>query len=85
MGKVACHLIGTNRFHAKTDKEEFTAVRSRCRQNYKFEQFTLSFGRNNARVAEIMYVKHDYFFLLDQPYHCFVAFSLTCCHWLLPR
>lgn len=61
MGKVAFHLIGTNSFHAKTDNEEFTAARARCRQNYKFEKFTLSFGRNNAPVAEIMHVKQDYF------------------------
>ena len=72
MGKVAFHLIGTNSFHAKTDNEEFTA-RARCRQNYKFEKFTLSFGRNNAPVAEIIHVKHDYFFPLNQSYHCFVA------------
>lgn len=49
MGKVAFYLIGTNRFHAKTDKEEFTAVRSRCRQNYKFENL-------HCRLAEIMHV-----------------------------
>ena len=85
MGKVAFHLIGTISFHAKTDNEEFTAARQRCRQNYKFEKFTLSFGRNNAPVPEIMHVKHDYFFSLNQSHHCFVAFSLTCCHWLLPR
>jgi len=55
MGKVVFHLIGTNSFHAKTDNEEFTAARSRCRQNYKFEKFTLSFGRNNAREARLFF------------------------------
>ena len=68
MGKVAFHLIGTNSFHAKTDNDEFTAARSRCRQNYKFEKFTLS-------LAEIMHVKHDYFFSFNQSYHCFAALN----------
>ena len=50
MDKVSFHLIGTNGFHAKADNENFTAARSRCRQNCQFEKSTLSFARLRQRL-----------------------------------
>ena len=39
------YVIFTNSFHIKTENEEFTAEGPCCRQNLKFEDFALSFGR----------------------------------------
>ena len=42
MGGVHFRLLGTNGFHVKAKNERFTVASSRCRQNLKYENFTLS-------------------------------------------
>ena len=37
-------MIGTSGFHYRAENEGVTAVSSRCRQNFKFENFWSSFG-----------------------------------------
>ena len=72
-------LLATNGFRVKTKKERFTAARSRCRQNLKYENFPSSFGRlrqNTAPKSEL-HVQHDYFSSFNQSNHWFVALSLT--------
>ena len=51
---------------------------SRCRQNLKFENFTLSFGRLRQRIELkcVPHVQHDYFPSFNQSDHCFLALSL---------
>ena len=39
MGKVSFDLIGTNCFHIKAEKEMFSTVGLRCRQNLKFKNW----------------------------------------------
>ena len=46
-------LLGTNSFHVKAENERFTAAGSRCRQNFKYENFTPSFGRLRQKFAPI--------------------------------
>ena len=41
MGEEYFHEIGTKDFHAKAENERFTTAGSRCRQNLKFDYFTL--------------------------------------------
>ena len=43
MGEASFHLIDTNSFHIKTEKERLSAVGSCNRQNLKFETFKSSF------------------------------------------
>ena len=40
------------RFHAKTKNEGFTAAGSRFRQNFKYEDFTSSFGRLRRKLLQ---------------------------------
>ena len=58
--EVSFHLIGTNGFHAKAKNERFTAARSGCRQNFKYENFTSSFGKLRQKIApkSLQHVKH---------------------------
>ena len=41
---VHFRLLGTNEFHVKVENERFSAAGSRYRQNFKYENFTSSFG-----------------------------------------
>ena len=72
-------LLGTNGFQVKAKNERFTTASSRCRQNLKYENFTLSFGRLRQKIApkSVPYVQHDYFSSFNQSNHCLVALSLT--------
>ena len=79
IGGVHFRLLGTNCFHVKAKNQRFTAARSRCRQNLKYENFTSSFGRLRQNIApkSVPHVQHDYFSSFNQSNHRFVAFSLT--------
>ena len=41
IGEVHYRLLGTNSFHVKANNERFSAAGSYCRQNLKYENFTL--------------------------------------------
>ena len=45
IGEVYFRSLFTNGFHVKANNERFTAASSRCRQHFKYENFTSSFGR----------------------------------------
>ena len=45
IGEVYFRCLGTNGFHVKAENERFTAAGFRCRENFKNENFTSSFGR----------------------------------------
>ena len=49
---MSSHLIDTNSFHIKAEKQRVSAVGSRCSQNLKSETFTSSFFRQNIRQNE---------------------------------
>ena len=51
IGELHFRLLGTNGFHVKAKSERFTAVSSRSRQNLKYENFMLSFGRLHQNIA----------------------------------
>jgi len=76
IGGVHFRLLGTNGFHVKEKNEKFTAARFRCRQNLRYENFTLSFSRLRQNIA-LKSVPHDYFPSFNQSNHWFVALSLT--------
>ena len=63
IGGVHFRLLGTIGFHVKAKDERFTAGSSRCRQNLKYKNFTLSFGRLRQNIAakSVPHVQHDYF------------------------
>ena len=63
IGELHFRLLGTNGFHVKAKRERFTAARSRCCQNLKYENFTSSFGilRQNIAPKSMPHVQHDYF------------------------
>ena len=71
IGGVHFRLLGTNGFHLKAKSERFTAASSRCRQNLKYENFTLSFGslRQNIATKSVPHVQHDYFSIFNQSNH----------------
>ena len=49
---VSFHLIETNGFNIKTEKKRLTAAGGEglgCRQNFKFQNLTSSFGRLRQR------------------------------------
>ena len=77
-GEVPFDLLGTNSFHAKAKNERLTAVDSRCRQNFKYENFTPSFGRvvQNIKPESVPHVQHDYLSSFNQSNHGFVALTL---------
>ena len=51
-GEVPFCLFGTNGFQVKAENEKFIAVGFRCRQNLKYENFTLSFGRLRQKLHQ---------------------------------
>ena len=61
-GEKPFRLFGTKSFHAKAKNEIFTAVGSRCRQKFKYENFTSSFGRLRQKIEpkSMPHVQHDY-------------------------
>jgi len=56
MGTASFHLIDTNSFHIKAEKEGLSALGSRCRQKLRLETFTSSFfakiRENEAGVVQ---------------------------------
>ena len=63
IGEMHFRLLGTNGFHVKAENERFTAAGSRCRQNLKYETFTLSFDRLRKTNApkSVLHMQHDYY------------------------
>ena len=57
---LACSMNG---FQVKAKNGRFTAGSSRCRQNLKHENFTLSFGRLRQKIAAkgVPHVQQDLF------------------------
>ena len=69
IGELHFRLLGTNSFYVlKAKNERFTAASSRYRQNLKYENFTLSFGRICRKIVpkSVPHVQHDYFFSSNQ-------------------
>ena len=68
IGEVYFRLLGTDSFHIKAEKERFSAVGSRCRQNLKYENFSSSFDKLRQRSVpkSVPHVQHDYFSLFNQ-------------------
>jgi len=60
-------LLGTNGFHVKAENERFPGAVSRCRQNFKYENFTLTHDRPRQKIAPkgVPHVQHDYFFFIQ--------------------
>ena len=71
IGGVHFRLLGTTGFHVKAKSERFTAASSRCRQNFKYENFTSSFRtlRQNIAPKSVQHVQHDYFSPFNQSNH----------------
>ena len=69
IGEVQFRLLGTNGFHVKAKNERFTAAGSRCRQNYKYENFTSLFGplRLSKNCSEKRAARAARLFFLIQP------------------
>ena len=65
IGEVHFRLLGANGFDIKAKNGRFTAAASCSRQNLKYENFTLLFGRLRQKIAakSVPHVQHDYFFL----------------------
>ena len=62
-GELSCNWMGTNGFKVKREKDCFLVISSRCRQNLKFDNFTLLFcgvRKRNARKF-VLHVQHDFF------------------------
>ena len=78
IGKVHFRMFGTNGFHANAKNERFTAASSRCRHNLRYENFMSLLGRLRCKIApkSVPHVQHDYFSLVIQSNHWFVALSL---------
>ena len=79
IGGVHFRVLGTNGFRVKAKKERFTAASSRCRQNFKYENFPSLLGklRQNTAPKSVPHGQHDYFSSFNQSNHWFVALSLT--------
>ena len=60
------------------ENERIAVLCSRCRENLKFGNFTLSFGRLRQRIELkcVLHVQHGYFSSFNQSEHCFLASSL---------
>ena len=71
IGEEHFRLFGTNRFDVKAKNERFTAASSRCRQNFKYENFTSSFDRLRLNIASksVPHVQHHYFSSFNQSNH----------------
>ena len=67
MGEVCYNQIGTYGFEAKREKERFTVVCPRCRQNLKIGHFALLFCRvRETNVQKCLpHVQHDHFLVLQ--------------------
>ena len=81
ISKVHLCLLGMNGFHVKAKNERFTAVSLHCRQNLKYENFMLSFGRLPHEIAPkgMPREQRNYFFLI-QPIKsliCGVAITIS--------
>ena len=71
IGGVHFCLLDTNGFQVKAKNESFTATSPRCRQNFKYENFTSSFSRLRQNIAPniVPHVQHDYFSSFNQSNH----------------
>ena len=78
INEVHFRLLGTICLHVKAKNKRFTAAGSHCRQNPKYENFTLSLGRLCRKIAPkaLPHVQHDYFSSFNQSCYCFVAVPL---------
>ena len=61
MSEVRCRLL--DGCHEKAKNERFTAADSRCRVNFKYENFKSSLGRLPQNIApkSVPHVQHEYF------------------------
>ena len=66
-------------FSWKAKSERFTTASSRCRQNIKYVNFTLSFSRLRQNIApkSVPHAQHDYFSSFNQSNLNLMALSLT--------
>ena len=76
--KARCKWTARCAVEVIIESERFIVVCSRCPENFKFENFTLSFGRLRQRILlkYVPHVQHDYFSSFNQSDHCFLASSL---------
>lgn len=72
------HLIDTNGFHTKAEKENFqSAVCSACRESLKVSNFhRLADYVKQLPKMGVPHAPHDYCSSFDQSDHCFVTLSL---------
>ena len=63
--EVYFRLLRRNGFQVKAGNEKFAAALSRCRQNFKYQNLTSSFGRQRRRSA--LEVRAARLFFLIQP------------------
>ena len=63
MSEVHCRLLGTDGCHVKAKNERFTPADSRCRVNFKYENFKSSLVRLRQNIApkSVPHVQHEYF------------------------
>ena len=74
---VSFHLIETIGFYITTEKKRFTAAGGGggeglgCRQNFKFQNLTSSFGRLRQRnvLKCVLHVQHDYLSLFNESFY----------------
>ena len=71
LGEVYFPLLRTNGFYIEGKNERFSACGSHCRQNFKYEIFTSSFGRLRQQIApqSVPHVQHDYFSSFNRSIH----------------
>ena len=76
IAEVYFHLLGTNGFRVR--EKSFPAEGLRCRQNFKYENFSSSFGKLRQKIApkSLPDMQHDYFSLFNQSNNSFVALPL---------
>ena len=76
--RARCKRTGRSAVEVNLENERFNVVCWRCRENLKFGNFTLSFGRLRQRIVLkcILHVQHDCFSSFNQSDHCFLASSL---------
>ena len=61
--QAACKWTDSSAVVVDIENERFTVMCLRCRQNFKFENFTMSFGRLRLRIVLkcVPHVQHDHF------------------------
>ena len=66
-----CKWTARSAVAVNIEKERFAVVCSRCRQNLKFGNFTLSFDRLRERIVLkcVLHVQHEYFSSFSQSDH----------------